>query len=88
MADEAARHTIERDLAAAIGAVLLKHGQAEVLKWVSIIDTQESDGQRGLWILTGDRMLSGNGLVAWDALGLISCALHSTQAQALEPHTG
>lgn len=46
-----------------------------VTKWVSLIETVDSDGVRALWLLTS------GGAKAWDNMGMLSYALACEQGR-------
>jgi hypothetical protein len=59
---------IEDALNDAIADVILIHEQGFVTKWVCLIETVDSEGERGVWSCTSDSM------APWDILGLLQYA--------------
>lgn len=56
---------IEAAIGAAIEHVLREHGGEFTLKWLALVETSDSNGERGMWAMTSDD------LKAWDTLGLL-----------------
>jgi hypothetical protein len=74
---ETAGAAIEAALGEAISGVLAQHETSMVLKWIALVETMDGDGDRGLWTFTGD------GVKAWDTVGMLQHALHIQQSQTL-----
>jgi hypothetical protein len=59
----------------AIADVLHAQGQM-LIKWITLIEDVDADGQRGLWLVSND------GATAWDNLGMLTYATQQEQARA------
>lgn len=71
---------IEAALADAIADVLARHERSMTTKWVTLIETLDENGGRGLWTFTSE------GATAWDTLGLLTFAVQMEQTKAICHH--
>lgn len=70
-------NTLASKVAQALSNVLSEHEQGFVTKWITLIETAEAEGRRGMWTLACDDM------TAWDADGMLTYALHIEQAKVV-----
>lgn len=68
---------LERAIGSAIEAQVSEHEHGLVVKWVALVETLDSTGERGMWTMTSADVK------AWDTVGLLQHGLHLQQAQTL-----
>lgn len=66
---------MERDMTAAIGAVLSKYERTMPTKWVVLVEVLDERAARALWMITDDESMS------WDTKGLLAHALDVQRAK-------
>lgn len=62
-------------VSAGIDQAVREHEGGFVNKWVAIIESVDSDGERGLWYITSE------GLKHWECAGFLTAALQIEQAE-------
>lgn len=66
---------MEREMTAALGAVLGKYEPGMVSQWVVLCEVLAPDGSRVLWMITDDDQM------AWDTKGLLAHAVDVQRAK-------
>lgn len=66
---------IENAVGEAIENAVGQHERGMALKWITLVESIDTDGDRGLWTMTSAD------IKAWDTVGMLQHALHLQQAQ-------
>lgn len=70
------------DVNEALSTALAKHETSITTRWVTLVETIDDDGGRGLWTL------ADNDAKPWDVLGLLEYALTKQHAQVMADRLG
>lgn len=65
-------------IAQAIEATIGQHEPGLVTRWVALIESVDTDGERGLWTL------ASKDAKKWDIAGMLTYGIHLEQARTLE----
>ena len=68
---------IQRAIGDAISSILAQYERGFVIKWLTLVESSDAEGKRGLWALTSDDVM------AWDTVGMLQHALHLELAQTI-----